>query len=128
MDNKHTSKNTSFMDTMNRIPDAPKNASKKGFFSKIALLYLKALGIFSGGINKELIQSQSQKGPKGGNKETVYHPSNMPSGQEFREGYRFDPEQELLKRRAAAGYMQLVDGRGDPPEHNCNHHHDHGEK
>lgn len=47
-----------------------------------------------------------------------------PSNTGFRDEYRFNPEQAHLRRMQEMGYHQLVDGKGDPEQHECHCDHD----
>lgn len=111
--------NMSFSEYKKSEPTKIKEVKKGKTIKDFLLWRFKVLGAIFG-----VGSSTSSKGTNKMSHGFGGHP--MPNGgsQAFREGYRFDPEEEILKRRAADAYMQMVDGRGDPPEHDCNCDHD----
>lgn len=112
--------NMSFSEYKKNEPPKSKNTKKGKTIKDLLLWRFKVIGAILG-----VGSSSSSKGISERDHGFGGHPP-MPGGgsQGFREGYRFDPEEEILKRRAADAYMQMVDGRGDPPEHDCHCDHD----
>lgn len=104
---------------LNRLPKKTKQAQRqekrKNFWEFIKFIFR--------------IDTRSANTYSYGNNDSPSSAPMRPSPSEsFREGQRFNPEEAYIRRMQEMGYHQLVDGRGDPPEHNCDHHHGHGER
>ena len=114
-------KNMSFKDMEKNFAPKTKSEPKKSFLHRMLVLPFRFMGAMFG-IDKKTLSSYSKSVSQHSDLEN--HSSTSNSSSAFREGYHFDPEQEILKRRAADAYMQLVDGIGDPEHCDCDHDHD----
>lgn len=114
-------KNMSFKDMEKNFAPKTKSEPKRSFLHRMLVLPFKFIGAMFG-IDKNTVSSYRKSVSQHSTSENYVSTSN--SSSTFREGYHFDPEQEILKRRAADAYMQLVDGRGDSEHCDCDHDHD----
>lgn len=91
---------------------------KKSLKNRAVTLPFKILGAFLG-IDKRTITTSKEEWEGNGSSPASYQTPQ----QTFREQYRFNPEQWAIKEAQAEAYHDLVDGRGDHEDCDCDHEH-----
>ena len=76
---------------------------------------LGALGLFP------VFSSKTTGSGRRGHGSSSHVAPQQSSSAAFRESHHFDPERAYVERIQERAYMQMVDGRGDPHECDCDH-------